>query len=292
MKKRERNIVYRRLIRSYLSSIISITLVLLLIGLAGLFAINTKAVSDYFKENIKVSLIFENSVEESYSKAVFSELSSEKYINEARYISKEDGTEEMVEILGEDFLDVFEFNPIPISIDFKLKANYINIDSLAIIKNHMSGIDGVREVIYQESLMDIIANNMEKVAYVILSFIIILLIISIVLINNTIRLNLYSKRFIIYTMKLVGAKRSFIRKPLIARAVIQGAVSGIISISALYLILNIIKQDLPELFAIFDLKLIYLLFVSIFMIGIILCTFSTFFIVNRLVSMSKDDMYY
>jgi cell division transport system permease protein len=292
MKKRERNIVYRRLIRSYLSSIISITLVLLLIGLAGLFAINTKAVSDYFKENIKVSLIFENSVEESYSKAVFSKLSSEKYINEARYISKEDGTEEMVEILGEDFLDVFEFNPIPISIDFKLKANYINIDSLAIIKSHMSGIDGVREVIYQESLMDIIANNMEKVAYVILSFIVILLIISIVLINNTIRLNLYSKRFIIYTMKLVGAKRSFIRKPLIARAVIQGVVSGIISISALYLILNIIKQDLPELFAIFDLKLIYLLFVSIFMIGIILCTFSTFFIVNRLVSMSKDDMYY
>lgn len=292
MKKRERNIIYRRLIRSYLSSVISITLVLLLIGLAGIFAINTKAVSDYFKENIKISVIFDNSVEEEHSKSVYRDMSKSRYIKELTYVSKEDGTNEMIEILGQDFLEVFEFNPIPISIDIKLKAEYIHLDSLVLIKTELMGLEGVREVIYQESLIDIIADNMEKVGYVILTFVVILMIISIVLINNTIRLNLYSKRFIIYTMKLVGAKRSFIRRPLMWRAIIQGSISGLISVSLLFLLVRVIQRDLPDLYSLFDIKLLYLLFGVIFITGVALCVISTFFIVNRLVSMAKDDMYY
>lgn len=292
MKKRERNIIFRRLIRSYLSSVISITLVLLLIGLAGIFAINTKAVSDYFKENIKISVIFDNSVEDENSRSVYRDMSKSRYIKELTYVSKEDGTNEMIEILGKDFLEVFEFNPIPISIDVKLKAEYIHLDSLVLIKTELMGLDGVREVIYQESLIDIIADNMEKVGYVILTFVLILMIISIVLINNTIRLNLYSKRFIIYTMKLVGAKRSFIRRPLMWRATIQGSISGLISVSLLFILVRVIQRDLPDLYSLFDVKLIYLLFGVIFITGVALCVLSTFFIVNRLVSMAKDDMYY
>ncbi len=292
MKKKEKSIIYRRLIQSYLSSVISISLVLLLAGLTGLLAVNTKSVSDYFRENIKLSVLFEESASEKQAQVVYGIIKTKEYLKRSNYISKEQGTKEMEEILGSDFLEVFETNPVPVSIDIFLKANYLDSDSLAIISKELSQLPLVREVVYQESLVKTINENMEKAGLVVVVFIGLLLFISFVLINNTVRINLFAKRFSIHTMKLVGAKRSFIRKPLLIRAFVQGFVSGLISVAMLSGIVYIIRRDLPELYKILDLNMIALVFGAIIILGILLCVISTYLIVNKLVSMSGDDIYY
>jgi len=292
MKKREKSIIYRRLVQSYLSSVISISLVLLLAGLTGLLAVNTKSVSDYFRENIKISILFEDEATDDQVRVVLGIINAKEYIKRATFISREDGTREMVEILGSDFLEIFEINPIPISIDLFLKAQYLESDSLVEIKKEISSMPLVREVVYQESLVKTINSNMERAGLVVVIFITLLLFISFVLINNTIRLNLFSKRFSIHTMKLVGARRAFIRRPLLAKGFVQGLVSGLISVALLIGVVYLIQRDLPELYKILDVNMILVVFGSVIVLGILLCVVSTFFIVNRLVSMSGDDIFY
>ncbi|HBZ25126.1 MAG TPA: cell division protein FtsX [Rikenellaceae bacterium] len=292
MKKREKSIIYRRLVQSYLSSVISISLVLFLAGLTGLLAVNAKSVSEYFRENIKISILFEDSATDTQAGVVLGILKGKEYIKSATFISREDGTREMAEILGGDFLEIFEVNPIPISIDLFLKAQYLEGDALSEIEEEISSMPLVREVVYQESLVNTINNNMERAGMIIIVFIALLLFISFVLINNTIRLNLFSKRFSIHTMKLVGARRAFIRRPLIAKGFVQGLVSGLISAALLSGVVYLIWQDLPDLYKILDIKMISAVIGSVVVLGVLLCVISTFFIVNRLVSMSGDDMFY
>lgn len=292
MKKREKNIVYRRLIQSYLSSVISISMVLLLAGLTGLLAVNAKAVSAYFKENIKISVIFEEAASNKEAKQVFDKLANKRYVKKIDYISREQGAKEMEEILGEDFLDLFEVNPIPISIDVFLKAHYLESDSLSVIEKELSSYSLVREVVYQDSLVKVINDNVEKVGYVSGVLILLLMFISFVLINNTVRLNLYSKRFVVYTMKLVGAKRSFIRKPLLIKGLWQGLVASFISVGLILGVIYMMARDLPELFEILDVQMLTLVLAAVPVLGVALCLISTFFIANRLVSMSGDDIYY
>lgn len=292
MKKREKNIVYRRLIQSYLSSVISISMVLLLAGLTGLMGVNAKSVSDYFRENIKLSVIFEEIAPDDATLRVFEQLKGKEYIKEMEYVSREKGTEEMKEILGEDFLELFEVNPIPVSIDIFLKSDYINTGSLSYVEQELSSMNMVKEVVYQESLVTIINDNMEKAGYVAGILMLLLVFISFVLINNTVRLNLYAKRFVIYTMKLVGARRSFIRRPLIIKGIWQGLVSGLISDILLGGLIYMLISDLPELFEILDKKMVFAVFAAVPVAGILLCVISTYFISNRLISMSGDDIYY
>ncbi|HBG24407.1 MAG: hypothetical protein A2X17_05545 [Bacteroidetes bacterium GWF2_41_61] len=292
MKKREKSIIYRRLVQSYLSSVISISLVLFLAGLTGLLAVNAKSVSEYFRENIKISILFDDSATDTQAGVVLGILKGKEYIKSATFISREDGTREMAEILGGDFLEIFEVNPIPISIDLFLKAQYLEGDALSEIEEEISSMPLVREVVYQESLVNTINNNMERAGMIIIVFIALLLFISFVLINNTIRLNLFSKRFSIHTMKLVGARRAFIRRPLIAKGFVQGLVSGLISAALLSGVVYLIWQDLPDLYKILDIKMISAVIGSVVVLGVLLCVISTFFIVNRLVSMSGDDMFY
>ena len=292
MKKREKNIVYRRLIQSYLSSVISISMVLLLAGLTGLMGVNAKSVSDYFRENIKLSVIFEEIAPDDATLRVFEQLKGKEYIKEMEYVSREKGTEEMKEILGEDFLELFEVNPIPVSIDIFLKSDYINTDSLSYVEQELSSMNMVKEVVYQESLVTIINDNMEKAGYVAGILMLLLVFISFVLINNTVRLNLYAKRFVIYTMKLVGARRSFIRRPLIIKGIWQGFVSGLISDILLGGLIYMLISDLPELFEILDKRMVFAVFAAVPVAGILLCVISTYFISNRLISMSGDDIYY
>jgi cell division transport system permease protein len=292
MKKREKNIVYRRLIQSYLSSVISISMVLLLAGLTGMLGVNAKSVSDYFRENIKISLIFEDIATEQEVMPSLDIIGQKEYVKDFEFVSREKGTEEMKEILEEDFLDLFEVNPIPISVDIFLKADYIYTDSLSFIKQDLSSLSLAKEVVYQESLVGIINDNMEKAGYVAGVLILLLLFISFVLINNTVRINLYAKRFVIYTMKLVGAKRSFIRKPLLVKGIWQGIVSGVIADILLGMLVYVAVRDLPELLAIMDKNMIIAVFAVVPLLGVLLCLLSTFFISNRLISMSGDDIYY
>ncbi len=292
MKKREKSIIFRRLVHSYLSSVISISLVLLFVGIIGILAVNAKSVSDYFKENIKLSVIFEKGISEEKAKEISARLKSRDFIKEAEFVSQEQGTKEMKELLGEDFVDIFEVNPIPLSLDLYFNADYLLADSLKVIEKELKSEPGVKELVYQESLVNTINQNMEKIGLVLSVFVVLLLFISFVLINNTVRLNVFSKRYTIHTMKLVGAKRSFIRKPFLVQAIYQGLIAGVASTIILLGILYFVWRDMEQIYQIFDLKLIAIVLLSVIILGVMICLVSTYFVVNKLVSLNSDEIYY
>lgn len=292
MGKEEKGIINRRLRSSYLSTVISISLVLLLVGIAALLLVNARSVSDYFKENMQVSVMLKQDVTEKTARAFLLELGGERYIKSTEFISVEQGEKEMAEMLGEDFLDVFESSPIPISIDVTLKADYVSADSLDMVKTEISASPLVDEVVYQRSLVEALNANLSKISFVLGIFIVLLLFVSFVLINNTIRLNVYARRFTIHTMKLVGATRSFIRSPFMVQAVFQGIFSAMIAVLGLIGLLFFIRNEIAGLFEIFSLDLLLAVIGIVMVSGIVICLVSTCFVVNKLISLDKDDLYY
>ncbi len=292
MGKEEKGIINRRLRSSYLSTVISISLVLLLVGIAALLLVNARSVSDYFKENMQVSVMLKQDVTEKTARAFLLELGGERYIKSTEFISVEQGEKEMAEMLGEDFLDVFESSPIPISIDVTLKADYVSADSLDMVKTEISASPLVDEVVYQRSLVEALNANLSKISFVLGIFIVLLLFVSFVLINNTIRLNVYARRFTIHTMKLVGATRSFIRSPFMVQAVFQGIFSAMIAVLGLIGLLFFIRNEIAGLFEIFSLDLLLVVIGIVMVSGIVICLVSTCLVVNKLISLDKDDLYY
>lgn len=292
MGKEEKGIINRRLRSSYLSTVISISLVLLLVGIAALLLVNARSVSDYFKENMQVSVMLKQDVTEKTARAFLLELGGERYIKSTEFISVEQGEKEMAEMLGEDFLDVFESSPIPISIDVTLKADYVSADSLDMVKTEISASPLVDEVVYQRSLVEALNANLSKISFVLGIFIVLLLFVSFVLINNTIRLNVYARRFTIHTMKLVGATRSFIRSPFMVQAIFQGIFSAMIAVLGLIGLLFFIRNEIAGLFEIFSLDLLLAVIGIVMVSGIVICLVSTCLVVNKLISLDKDDLYY
>ena len=197
----------------------------------------------------------------------------------------------MKALLGDDFLDVFETSPIPASVDVKLMAGYVSADSLEVVKERLSAFSEVDEVVYQRSLVDALNANLSKISMVLAVFIGLLLFISCVLINNTVRLNVYARRFTIHTMRLVGATRSFIRWPFIVQAVFQGLFAAIVSIIMLLAILFFVRNEFSQLFEIFRLDLLLVVMGIVVLSGLVICVVSTWFVVNRLVSLKKDELY-
>lgn len=292
MANGENRLIRRRLAGSYLSSVISISLVLLLVGVASLLLVNAKGVSDYFKENMQVSVLLKQEVGEEEATRFESALAAMPFIKGTRFVSKSQGTAEMTDLLGEDFLSVFETSPIPVSIDVTLKADYVSPDSLEVVRKAVASSPLVDEVVYQQSLVEKLSANLEKISLVIGVFIALLLFISFVLINNTVRLNVFSRRFTIHTMKLVGATKSFIRGPFLAQAVFQGVFSALIATILLLGILFFVRSEFARLFEIFSLRLLLVVIGIVLLCGIVICVVSTYFVVGRLVSLSKDELYY
>lgn len=292
MSKKEKNIIARRLVNSYLLSIVSISLVLLLVGVFGIFAINARKVSDYFKENIKISTILKENVTEEEAFALQKKLDFLPAVKNTKYISKEQGTREMKELLGEDFLNAFESNPIPISIELGLNADYFAADSLEMLKKILLENSQVDEVAYQASLIEALNNNMKKIGAVVMAFILLLLFVSFVLINNTVRLNVYSKRFSIYTMRLVGATKAFIRAPFLLKALFQGLLSGLLASAVLTALLYVVRNEFGNLFSIFDMHTMGIVLGGVVVLGMLICIICTFFVVNRLVTLTNDELYY
>lgn len=292
MGRKEKNIIAKRLVHSYLSSIISIALVLLLVGVFGVIAANAGAVQNYFRENVKISAILKENVPELQAKKFQRQLDLHPAVKNTHFISKEQGTEEMRRLLGDDFLSAFESNPIPVSIELNLKGEYFHSDSIGAITGMLLKSDAVEEVVYQESLLEILNDNLEKIGMAFMVFIILLMFISFVLINNTVRLNVYSKRFSIYTMRLVGAKKSFIRAPFLVKSIFQGILSGLLAALALVGILYLLRNEFRQIFTIFEMELIAAVLVGIVVLGALICLVCTFFVVNRMVSLTNDELYY
>ena len=278
MHNGENRIIGRRIANAYLSSVISISLVLLLVGVASLLLVNAGSVSDYFKENMQVSVLLDTDVSEPEALEFRKELESMPFIRNSAYVSKEQGADEMRSLLGDDFLDVFETSPIPASIDVTLMAE--------------EGFPLVDEVVYQRSLVDALNANLSRISLVIGIFIGLLLFISFVLINNTVRLNVYARRFTIHTMRLVGATRSFIRGPFMVQAVFQGLFAAFVAIIMLLAILFFIRNEFAQLFGIFRLDLLLTVMGIVIAAGLVICVTSTYFVVNKLVSLKKDELYF
>jgi cell division transport system permease protein len=292
MAKKESNILNRRLIHSYLSSIISISLVLFLVGVAGLVAVNAGAVSNYFKENIKISALLNLETTDQEAISFAEELQKKEFTKSVEIISKEQGVKEMKALLGEDFLSVFETNPIPISLDIQVSAQYVTADSLKKVEETLREMPLVDDVAYQESLVELLNANLEKMGLVLAVFILLLLFISFVLINNTVRLNVYSKRFTIHTMRLVGATKGFISRPFIGQAFFQGLISGSVAVLALLGVLYLIRNEFNQLFLMFNFSLLAYVLLGVILLGVLICIISTIFVVRRLVSLTNDELYY
>lgn len=282
----------RRLANAYLSSIISISLVLLLVGLAAMLLVNAKGISRYFKENMQVTVMMKQTVSEEDALEFQADLEQADFIRSTRFVSKEQGRREMADMLGEDFLDVFETSPIPASVDVTLKADYVSADSLEVVKSEISKSPLVDEVVYQSSLVDALNANLSKISLVLGVFIALLLFISFVLINNTVRLSVFARRFTIHTMKLVGATRSFIRAPFLVQAAFQGVFAAFVAIIALTVMMYFMRSGFEQLFEIFRIDLLLTVFGIVLLSGLVICLTSTWFVVNKLVSLKKDELYY
>lgn len=292
MGKQENKIMRRRLRNAYLSSVISISLVLLLVGVASLLLVNAKAISDYFKENMQVSVMLKQTIDESEGLKYKEELDKQPFIRSSAFVSREQGRYEMEQLLGEGFLDVFETAPIPVSIDITLNAEYVSADSIEVVKARILDSQFVEEVVYQRSLVDALNANLSKISMVLSIFIALLLFISFVLINNTVRLNVFARRFTIHTMKLVGATRSFIRAPFLVQSLFQGVFAAVVSILALVGGLYFVRNEFEQLFEVFRMELLLVVLGIVLVSGMLICLLSTWMVVNKLLSLNKDELYY
>lgn len=282
----------RRLMNAYLSSVISISLVLLLVGVASMLLVNAKSVSDYFKENMQVTVMMKQNVSDEKALEFKERLEDERYIKSTTFISKEQGQRELAAQLGEDFLDVFETSPIPVSIDVTLAAEYVSADSLEMVRGEISESSLVDEVVYQRSLVDALNANLSRISFILGVFIALLLFISFVLINNTVRLNVFARRFTIHTMKLVGATRSFIRAPFLIQSAFQGLFAAFVAIIILIGLMFFVRSEFSQLFEIFRMDLLLIVIGIVIVSGLVICLVSTYFVVNKLISLRKDELYY
>ena len=283
--------IRRRLVSAWVSTVISLSLVLLLVGTGSLLLVNARAVGNYFKENLQVSVLLKQHVTEEEALKYESRLTSIPGVRATHYVSREQGVEEMSKMLGQDFLDVFETAPVPISIDVNLEAGYVSSDSLAVMRATLSESPLVEEVVYQTSLVDALNQNLRRISLGIVVMVALLMFISFVLIANTVRLDLFSRRFTIHTMHLVGATKSYIRAPFMGRAALQGLFAALLGIIFLVGILYIVRDEFPQLFQIFTIDSLLEVMAVVLVTGVTICMVSTFVMVGRLVGYNRDKLY-
>lgn len=292
MKKKESRITRRRLRSSYVTSIISISLVLFLLGLLGLLLLNAKKLSDFVKENIGISIILKEGVKEVDIRRLQKELDAAPYVKSTEYISREEAAIKLQEELGEDFIDFLGYNPLLASIDVYLFAEYANIDTIAEIENNIGRFPEVKEVFYQKSLVHLINENIRKISFFILIFSTLLFIIALTLINNTIRLSVYSRRFLINTMQLVGATNGFIRRPFLMKSIMHGMYGALISVGLLVGVIYLAQREFSEIVSFKDAEILGVLFIFVLFLGIFITWTSTFFAVNKFLRVQEDELYY
>lgn len=287
----ENKLIRRRITSAYLSSVISISLVLLLVGVASMLMVNTQNVSDYFKENLRLQVLMKQEVTDAQAEDFREKVETMPFVRSAELITREQGELEMTRLLGNDFLDIFETSPVPVSVDVGVSAEYVSADSLMVVSAILEQDPMVDEVVYQRSLVDTLNTNLRKISMVLTVFILLMLFISFVLINNMTRLSVYDKRFVIHTMRLVGATKSFIRGPFLARAAFMGLFSAVLAILMIVAGLYLLRRGFAQLFEIFTLDLLLEVMGIVVAAGLVICVISTYFVVGRLVGMRNEELY-
>ncbi|HLQ99345.1 MAG TPA: permease-like cell division protein FtsX [Sphingobacterium sp.] len=275
----------------YISTVISIALVLLMTGLLGLILVHAKNLSKYVRENLVVNVIVNDNVSEGDVLSLQKDIEKDPYVLQTEYTSKELAAKNLTEDLGEDFVEYLGHNPLLPSIDVYLKEQYANTDSIADFISKVSQNSKIKEVIYQESLIDVVNDNIKIISIVILAFTAILLIIAVALINNTIRLAIYSQRFLIKSMQLIGATRRFIRKPYILYGILHGLIGSLIAILLLLLTLQFAQKQVPELVFLRNWYEFVIIFISVTALGIMISGLSTYFAVTKYLRAKSHSLY-
>ncbi len=275
----------------YVSTVISISLVLLMVGLLGLILVHARNLSRYVKENIVLNVIVNDGAREVDIQALKQQMDSNPAILKTQYVSKELAARNLTKDLGEDFVEFLGYNPLLSSIDVYMKADYANNESIGSLSASLQKNPLVKEVIYQKSLIDMVNQNVKLIGIVILCFAVILTVIAIALINNTIRLAIYSQRFLIKSMQLVGATRNFIRKPFLGYGILHGLLAGMIAIILLLLTLYLAQQQLPELVILRNWFEFAIVFVSVLLTGVLISGISTYFAVSKYLRLKIHNLY-
>lgn len=276
---------------SYASTVIGITLVLFTLGCLGLVLINANSITKQIKENIQLQIFLEDDANTDDVGILKQWLAKQSYVKSAQYISKTTAANEMESELGEDFINYLGHNPLPESFNVFLTDGYAQIDSIKQIEEEILTINKVESLHYNPDLIDLVNKNVKKITFVLLGLSLLLLLVSVALINNTIRLAIFSKRFLIRTMKLVGATHSFIRRPFIMNSIYQGILSATLAFMMIIGLLFFLKRELPELFAMQELQSFMILFALIVILGIVISYLATYFAVRKYIRLKTDDLY-
>ena len=279
-------------ISSKITATISISLVLFLLGLIVLLSLITNNLSNFVKENLSFSIVLANDMKESDIKKLQYSIENSLYAKSTEYISKEKALEELKEDLGDNPEAFLGFNPLPASINVKLKSEYANNDSIAVIEKKLKQNSNIRDITYRQDLLDTVNKNIKKIGLALGFLAVLLLVISVALISNTIRLMIYSKRFLIYTMKLVGATNSFIRKPLIYSNLLMGIIASIVAMCLLLFLVYYGSQGLNDISILIGTESLIVVFAAIMVSGILISTIATYFAINKYLRLKGDDMYY
>lgn len=281
----------RRLISSYFSVVLSVFLVLFLLGILGLFVINSKKLSDDFKEEIAMTVFFKNEANDSVINAFRDELKMAKFVKSSVYVTKEQAAKQHTDIIGEDFMTFLGANPLQNSFDIHLKADYIDTENIRKIESRFRANEMVSDIVYDKQLVNLVNDNIKKVSMWILIISGILAFIAVILINSSMRLSIYSNRFIIKTMQMVGATKSFIRKPFIMRSIKLGLIGSVLAVLALIGLLIYLDTNFPNLGILNDPLTIGAVLVSVLLVGILITWISTFFATQRYLNLRTDDLY-
>ncbi len=276
---------------SYFMAILGVTLVLVIVGVLGWLVMNAQKLGQYFKENIEVRVYLRENIPSKDSATLLSYIKTRPYVKEYQYVTKELAKKKFLSDGNGDWNNVLEANPLPASIDFKLKNQYVTDEFLSEIKKNLEKNTAVNDVQYPQSLVTQVNNNVNKIGLILLGIAIILCILVIFLIDNTIRLAMFSNRFLIKTMQMVGATRWFIAKPMDVRAIINGAISAVIAIACILGLMMVAENQLPELKALHDMTMFILLCIGLLLFGIFISLFSTHRSIMKYLKMKLDDLY-
>ncbi|PKV48386.1 cell division protein FtsX [Aquimarina sp. MAR_2010_214] len=282
----------RRLISSYFSVVISISLVLFLLGLLGLLVLNTKKVADHFKEKIALTIYLKDTAKDVEIKQLEKTLALAEYTKSTTFISKDEAAEEHSKDIGENFMDFLGYNPLQNSIDVYLKADFVDQVKIEEINASIIKKDFVDEVIYDKPLISLLNDNIKRISFWVLLISGVFTFIAVLLINSSIRLSVYSKRFIIKTMQMVGATKKFIRKPFVWKSVRLGMIGAMVALIGVGIVLYYLNKTFPELALLDDEILLIILFAGIFGIGVLITWISTFFATQRFLNLRTDELYY
>ena len=282
----------RRLISSYFSVIISISLVLFLLGLLGLLVLNSKKVADYFKEQIAITVFLKDSAKEVEITQLKQSLALAEYTKSATFVSKEEAAKAHQETLGENFIEYLGENPLQNSIDVYILADYVTPGKMEEITNELKSKGFVDDVIYDKPLIAQLTENVSRISFWILVISGIFTFIAVLLINSSIRLSIYAKRFTIKTMQMVGATKKFIRQPFVWKSVRLGILGAVVAMIGMAVVLYYFNKSFPQLQLLNDPIMLGALFVFILLMGVVITWISTFIATQRFLNLRTDDLYY